>query len=62
MDDIITTIAIAFVFIALAVAGLAIGWMITGKSKLKGSCGGKRPNGDGSCGVCGKGKDDDKQC
>lgn len=54
--DLITTIAIAFVCVAMGVAALAIGWMITGKARIRGSCGGRRP--DGKCGYCGK--EDDK--
>lgn len=68
MDNLITTIGIAFVFIALAVASLAIGWIITGKNRIKGSCGGKRPTGDGkdcestgSCELCDRNKKDDKK-
>ncbi len=40
MSNLFLTLVIAFVIIVLALACLAIGWLITGKTKLeKGACG-----------------------
>jgi len=65
MGEWVTTLGIAFVIIALALAGMAIGWILTGKSKLvRGGCG-KTPSqvkkegcndDDAGCSLCGGGK------
>lgn len=60
MSTLLLTLAIAFIIIVLAIAFLAIGWLITGKSKIQpGACGRdptKKKNdeecGKGSCGLC----------
>lgn len=40
MGDWVTTLGIAFVLVAFALAALAIGWLLTGKSRLvRGGCG-----------------------
>lgn len=40
MSNLFLTLVIAFVIIVLALASLAIGWLITGKTKLeRGACG-----------------------
>lgn len=40
MSNLFLTLVIAFVIIVLALAALAIGWLITGKNKLqRGACG-----------------------
>ncbi len=40
MSNLFLTLIIAFVIIVLAIACLAIGWLITGKTRLqKGACG-----------------------
>ena len=40
MSNLFLTLVIAFVIIVLAIASLAIGWLITGKTKIeRGSCG-----------------------
>jgi hypothetical protein len=65
MDSIITTIALAFVFIALGIAALAIGYLVTGRSKMRGNKCGTNPH-DKSCDtkthcdLCGKGEEDDE--
>ncbi len=54
------TLILAFVFIVLALAGLAIGWLITGRAKItSGSCGkapqqprSKECGQDTSCSLC----------
>lgn len=66
MDSIITTVALAFVFIALGVAALSIGWLITGRSKMRGNRCGTNPHDKScetkkSCGLCGKGEDENEQ-
>lgn len=71
MSNLFLTLVLAFVFIVLAIACLAIGWLITGKSKIeRGSCGRdptKKQNtdcgGEVSCTLCEKPdvKEADKQ-
>lgn len=53
MSNLFLTLVIAFVFIVFAIALLAIGWLITGKTKIESSCG-KDPTKkmDGSCQSC----------
>lgn len=43
MSNLFLTLVIAFVFIVFAIALLAIGWLITGKTKIEKACG-KDPN------------------
>lgn len=44
MSNLFLTLVIAFVIIVLAIASLAIGWLITGKTKIeRGACG-RNPN------------------
>ena len=39
-DNLFLTLVIAFVLIVLAIASLAIGWLITGRTKIeRGACG-----------------------
>lgn len=44
MSTLLTTLLIAFIIITLAIASLAIGWLITGKQKLKPGACGRDPN------------------
>lgn len=60
------TILLATGIVILALLGLAIGWLITGKSRLRGSCGrGPKTDKDASCGtqnsceICRKDKKDE---
>lgn len=39
MSNLFLTLMIAFVVIVLAIACLAIGWLITGRSRIERSCG-----------------------
>jgi hypothetical protein len=54
MSTLLLTLLIAFVIVAIAISLLAIGWLITGKSKISpGSCGRdptKKRNDQGGCG------------
>ncbi len=61
MSQILPTLIVAFILILLACLGLAIGWLLTGKTRLRGSCGGiagkKRDDScdrDITCGLCGR--------
>lgn len=70
MSQILTTILIAFALVILAIALMGIGWLITGKSKLRGGMCGRLPSkkSDGDtgcdtqtgCGICGKTDDKTK--
>lgn len=53
MNTLLVTLVIAFIIIILAVSSLAIGWLITGKQKLKAGACGRDPNKkkDDSCGT-----------
>lgn len=60
MSNLFLTLMIAFVIIVIAIACLAIGWLITGKTKIeRGACG-RDPNkkkdecdtDKSSCGLC----------
>lgn len=58
------TFLLAFILVILALMGLGIGWMITGKSKIRGGTCGRDPTKkkDPSCGEnksCGLCEDDD---
>ncbi|MFV0340160.1 MAG: hypothetical protein ACK5MA_05965 [Parachlamydiaceae bacterium] len=66
MEALPLTILLASVIVLLAILGLAIGWLITGKSKIRGSCGrGANKDKDDSCGtsttceICRKDKKDE---
>jgi len=69
MSTLVVTIAIAFIFVLIAVAALGISWLITGKLSLKsGACGRdptKKKDEDcgtsASCGLCKKEKEEDKK-
>jgi hypothetical protein len=56
VSNLFLTLVIAFVFIVFAIALLAIGWLITGKTKLEKSCGKdptkKRDHECNSCEIC----------
>ncbi len=56
MSNLFLTLVIAFVIIVFAIALLAIGWLITGKTKLEKSCGRdptkKKDEGCNTCDVC----------
>jgi hypothetical protein len=58
VSNLFLTLVIAFVIIVIAIACLAIGWLITGKTKLEAACG-KDPSktreekeGCGTTGTC----------
>jgi hypothetical protein len=53
MPDLFLTLVIAFVIIVFAIALMAVGWLITGKTKLEKGCG-KDPTKkkDDSCHAC----------
>lgn len=53
MSNLFLTLVIAFVVIVFAIALLAIGWLITGKTKIEKACG-KDPTKkkDDSCSTC----------
>lgn len=53
VSNLFLTLVIAFVFIVFAIALLAIGWLITGKTKIEKNCG-KDPTKkkDGECHNC----------
>jgi len=56
MPDLFLTLVIAFVIIVIAIALLAIGWLITGKTRIEKGCGRdptkKRDDSCQSCDVC----------
>lgn len=67
MSDTVLTIILAFVVIVLALLGLGIGWLLTGKSKLRSSCG-QDPNkragsckSKSSCSICNTTKREEKE-
>lgn len=53
MSNLFLTLVIAFVVIVFAIALLAIGWLITGKTRIEKACG-RDPTKkkDGSCHTC----------
>lgn len=58
MSNLALTVVLAFALIVLALIGVAIGWLITGKTKVR-HCGmrgvdqkGKKCGGKASCPVC----------
>ncbi len=53
MSNLFLTLVIAFVIIVFAIAFLAIGWLITGKTKIEKACG-RDPTKkkDSSCHAC----------
>jgi len=57
-------ILLALVIVILCVAGLGLGYLVSGK-RLKGSCGGfaiRTKEGEVRCGVCGKEGDEIETC
>lgn len=56
VSNLFLTLVIAFVFIVFAIALLAIGWLITGKTKIEKACGRdptkKKDDQCHSCDVC----------
>lgn len=53
MNTLLLTVAIAFVIVVFAVGLLGIGWLLTGKSKIRGGTCGRDPT---------KKKSEDKGC
>ncbi len=55
MSSLFATLVIAFIVVMIAIALLAIGWLVTGKSKMKpGACGRdptKKNQQDDNCGT-----------
>lgn len=69
MSTVLLTLAIAFIVVAIAIGLLSVGWLITGKAKLRAGACGRDPNKlreeegcgtDVSCSLCEKPKDDKK--
>lgn len=61
MDSLLPTIIAAVILMGIVIAGLAIGLIITGTSKLKRGCGltpKQKEEGGGSCPICGDRKDE----
>ena len=56
-----TTIIAASVLMGLAVLGLLIGYLITGKTKLRKGCGMQPKDKEGPCPMCGTKKECDKE-
>lgn len=62
MENLFATLTIAFVILLLALLAMAIGWLLTGKSRLNRGCGidprrlrdDKQCGSDPSCSLCGK--------
>ena len=62
MDTLLLTLAIAFVIVVVAIGLLALGWLVTGKSKIQPGACGRDPNKrrdeschtDVSCQLCDK--------
>lgn len=56
MSNLFLTLVIAFVIIVFAIALLAIGWLITGKTKIEKACGRdptkKQDSGCHACEIC----------
>lgn len=60
VSNLFLTLVIAFILIVIAIAALAVGWLITGRTKLQtGACGrnpsqkkGESCNDNQSCNVC----------
>ncbi|MGK5593843.1 MAG: hypothetical protein ACSNEK_00600 [Parachlamydiaceae bacterium] len=52
MSTLVLTLILSFIIVLVAICSLAIGWLITGKSKIKG----------GMCGRTPKGKDNGENC
>lgn len=64
MDNLFFTIIAAVILMGLVIAGLAIGLILTGKSRLKRGCGlspkkKKDDESDSSCPICGDRKKDE---
>lgn len=67
VSNLFLTLVIAFIVIVLALAAMAIGWLITGKNKIqRGSCG-RDPtkkqdeNCTSSCNLCTKEEEEEKK-
>jgi len=61
MDNLLFTIIAAIILMGLVITGLAIGLILTGKSRLKRGCGlspKKKKDDDTSCPLCGDKKDE----
>lgn len=58
MENIWLTIILASVAVLFALIGLGIGWLISGRQRLKGSCG-RTGKEDAPCEVCKKDKCDE---
>jgi hypothetical protein len=56
-----TTILAASLLMGLAVLGLLIGYLITGKTRLRKGCGMQPKDKDGPCTLCGTKKKCDKE-
>lgn len=54
MENLTLTIFFAFIVISIALFALAIGWLFTGKSKIKGGMCGRRPDQTKKSEECGK--------
>ena len=57
MDNLVLTIILSLILMLLVIAGLAIGLILTGKSRLKRGCGltpGRKRRDDSTCQICGK--------
>ncbi len=57
MSVLLLTLAIAFIIIVIAIAFLGIGWLITGKSKLRPGACGRDPTKKRDSSECGTGTD-----
>lgn len=69
MSSFLVTVILTVILVALAIVGLSIGLILTGKSRIRGgSCGmipGKKRDAScddqPSCGLCGKGEEEKKE-
>ncbi|MCC5832007.1 MAG: hypothetical protein JJU12_03070 [Chlamydiales bacterium] len=60
-NNLLLTIIAAIILMGLVIAALAIGLLLTGKSRLKRGCGlspDRKKKGDSSCSICGDRKDE----
>ena len=66
MSNLVLTLGLAFIIIMIALALLALGWLLTGKSKMRPGACGRDPNqkqdencgSNVSCQLCDKQKDE----
>jgi hypothetical protein len=61
VPDFLLTVILATILVALCLTALGIGQLLTGKSKLRGSCGGMKKfiqeqSGSSDCPICGADK------